>query len=556
MSDFLQRLCNLLSIQKEEWSDGLSTWNDDIEIYLQKSQKEETSCAQLINENLCTHHDRVNVKEASFSLRVLFMRVLAGQSLHESVQNLTIDPPITIPCTYDTVLDSALKDWKNDKITASAKIEWFDMCVVVRTMKNWWRWYLQIYLPLLQDAKRQHSCTELDVAARQLVEDPWRVSSMLELFVLLIEELAVFSSRRLELDDGILAEGSIYFSNLFFYVTYPLSASDATLTDAYTYMISKCNIMGRFLYLMIRPDVGMSLHLTLVRNVHNGLVSFPELATKAVNGSVAEDPSSSLNIAEWILGGETVTYKIVLRDLLLYVLTFNSSNTKEVSMFPGTFDDNVDRQTELIMEILRCCFALRIGSDMTLNQRWQSIIEAILQSDSSDVRYYDCQCAAVPIVMDASSKFRDQLSTDSINKLLDILDKQVSMVLKENYIDDRAAAALNPILAVIYKLCGENANGCAATIRKKVFPGENQIPERPESLKNMSPMDAPQSTLRWKLIQLLTWPNGFVKRLAGELLFLLCDKNQKDFVHCVGMGNAVTLLSVKGLIDLPSSVHS
>jgi hypothetical protein len=86
-------------------------------------------------------------------------------------------------------------------------------------------------------------------------------------------------------------------------------------------------------------------------------------------------------------------------------------------------------------------------------------------------------------------------------------------------------------------------------------PNDNLIAPT-ESPRNMTPIDAPNGTLRWKLIQLLTWPNSFVKRLTGELLFLLCHNSQQEFIRRVGIGNAVAILSLKGLIDLPADVHS
>jgi hypothetical protein len=69
--------------------------------------------------------------------------------------------------------------------------------------------------------------------------------------------------------------------------------------------------------------------------------------------------------------------------------------------------------------------------------------------------------------------------------------------------------------------------------------------------KNMGPLDAPAGTLRRKLCTLLTWPEGHIKRCTGELLWTLCSSEPTEFVNRVGFGNALPILSVKGLAQMP-----
>ena len=71
--------------------------------------------------------------------------------------------------------------------------------------------------------------------------------------------------------------------------------------------------------------------------------------------------------------------------------------------------------------------------------------------------------------------------------------------------------------------------------------------------KNMHPLNAPEGSTRWKLIKLMTYTESNVKRCTGELLWTLCDSNSNEFVLRCGFGNAVHMLSIKGLYKIPAS---
>ena len=65
----------------------------------------------------------------------------------------------------------------------------------------------------------------------------------------------------------------------------------------------------------------------------------------------------------------------------------------------------------------------------------------------------------------------------------------------------------------------------------------------------MSPLDAPKDTLRGKLVVLLSWAESYIKRCTAELLWTLCNSNGIEYVHRVGLGNALPLLNAKGLAN-------
>jgi hypothetical protein len=58
--------------------------------------------------------------------------------------------------------------------------------------------------------------------------------------------------------------------------------------------------------------------------------------------------------------------------------------------------------------------------------------------------------------------------------------------------------------------------------------------------------------LRWKLVKLMSWIKGHVKRTAGELLWTVCDWKEQEFVWRISFGNGLPILCAKGLVELPS----
>jgi hypothetical protein len=106
-----------------------------------------------------------------------------------------------------------------------------------------------------------------------------------------------------------------------------------------------------------------------------------------------------------------------------------------------------------------------------------------------------------------------------------------------------------------------------ATVEAAAGMGARQAARGP-----MDPTDAPEGTLRARLIGLMTSLDSSLKRCAAELLFLLCDEDRKcysvpailltmlcsrrlimchsladEFTGRTGFGNAVALLQIKGL---------
>ena len=559
MSEFLQRIIEVLLASYTSEEDGyrcLSKWNVDVEQFVQTTiQKERHGSKTTPDETVVTHRDHESVIQIFASLQILLIKIAIGNTLNEARVSIVDGNQLRIDT--NVILESLVYDYKSD--TSFEKIQWSDMSVILRTAKNWWRWYIQLYLP----SRRQYPMEIQERIARQDVETTWRSKRLLELLLNLLEKQSVTSFGEKLNENDPLRQGPQYVTQLFFYVTYPLSPNDLHLMDAYHYLITECHLMSRFLNTLTRCNSTMQLRLSIIRNVHNALASFPQTSMKAVNATKFEIPSDSEKFMQvkWIdyYEGNVITYKTFLRDLAFHILSYPDDDIPTETGYESSIISG-----ELIVEILRCCYALRIGSDLDTDQKWQVVIEKVLHLDATKNDHaHDSKLAIICILME-SATFRQYLSANSMESLLQVLEEQVTKVLREEYIDDRAAAALNPILAVLYKTCVECTDSFAEIIRNQVFPENvsdceydgSLVQTEAESPKNMSPIDAPEGSLRWKLIRLLTWPNSFVKRLTGELLFLLCHNKQQEFIRRVGIGNAVAILSLKGLIELPAAVHS
>jgi len=212
----------------------------------------------------------------------------------------------------------------------------------------------------------------------------------------------------------------------------------------------------------------------------------------------------------------------------------------------------------------------------------------ILLLPNRDRRSYECKLGVLNLLMDYSRPEYGQflLVNGAIQSLLTILWLQLNNVLVEriHLNQEEKAAAVLPILIVLQKFSQGHA-GIKDIVKSHIFPPCKEVEEKlagkmsiqkeevkmdsnasvaPDghdgvndakgkhfASKNMKPLDAPEDTLRWKLIELMTWTDSNVKRCASELLWTLCENDSNEFIIRVGFGNAVHFLSIKGFLKIP-----
>lgn len=296
---------------------------------------------------------------------------------------------------------------------------------------------------------------------------------------------------------------------------------------------------------------------------------------------------------------EDAPYKLdvqtILVDVLVEIFRTDDEDDKADDTapppFPGPPDD---RRPEVALEILNVLFVLQpvtsrlanddvdraTGRPLSDDERrhYRSILTRVgvllcdlvrLPDADRDERCRRVQLSAVNLLMDAPPDYARYLwSRGAVPPLVALLTTQLDDVdraettrkeTNARSVPGNAAVKLMPILVVLTRLCSTNAE----TLRyaqSEVFPNpladddddENET-STTSGKKSLRPADAPKGTLRYRLIRLMTSIDSIVKRCSSELLWTLCNDNANEFVRRTGFGNAVHMLGIKGLMQMPTS---
>ncbi|XP_035520085.1 synembryn-A isoform X2 [Morone saxatilis] len=102
---------------------------------------------------------------------------------------------------------------------------------------------------------------------------------------------------------------------------------------------------------------------------------------------------------------------------------------------------------------------------------------------------------------------------------------------------DKIKERLTPILNLLTESCRAHRE-TRHYIRKHILPPLRDVSHRPEE----------GSTVKSRLIRLMTHLDTDVKHCAADLIFVLCKENVSRFVKHTGYGNAAGLLATRGLL--------
>lgn len=413
----------------------------------------------------------------------------------------------------------------------------------VRTGKNLLRWFIQIYLEQRQDCRTVNKCTidvlrSLDILSSIFCILKWSVDTK---------------------EDMKLARDSSLF---IFYATYSQFGGDESASEGINFLITELAFPQISLGILLKID-SVPLALSLIRNLHSMVVSFPSAQKTIINTQIQRDPSMAKKKAPWASGEpSTVNLNLLCLELINWSL----------DALPSFPDENLeDKRAELVIEILNFFYALRKGRELvgTTTVLANTVIR-ILQlpfpaqsnnDNANDIvtkRIEQCKLSSVSLLMDSEASFGARvLEIGSLEAFLKILHRQVDDVVDNTRIDSAATAAIVPILAVMNKYCAANSD-VQQQVKTFVFPMETEKLYQQAVKENrktkMSPLDAPKDTLRGKLVVLLSWVDGYIKRCSAELMWTLCDSNSSEYVCRIGLGNALPLLNAKGLspISIPT----
>lgn len=568
----------------------LAEWNDQMEPILFGSSRSVSS-----SESLSAELDDASVNAVSLHLqRLLLTRLLRhrhsesdkeeeGGDGNNSIDWHALDTPELAFAVVAHFRGSDEDDGaKTCHHTAILTDDSAVLKEILRTCKNWLRWYLQIYIVISSNSSSLASTTSTNALQQ------WQSNDMLELYLLILEQSIPEAPTVARL-----------VSQLFFYASYDHSTVQGAndfIQHAYAFLVQDLQFCSRALTLLVSVHTNMSnisssdsesvqtgtagsssvtgrwnalvaLALFLVRNVHNILATYPS-AKAAVEATTIP-----------------CTYLTVLLDLLETVTHATTSASTE-SFHP---EQQQQQQDDLTLEILRTFYALGVGRQLEApvqDDRLARCLLELLAVDSSvptavaeesvaAVGNVEIPLATLSVLMDASPTFGNYMvQQDAVQPVLSLLERQVTHIIETSLVDDRSAAICLPVLVVVHRFCQADLAFRKAT-KETVFPvadeanfqrlvvaKQKEIKTTRDSgastvgAKNMQPLDAPVGTLRYKLIRLLTWPEGHVKRFASEILWTLCGSDAAEFIFRVGMGNGMPFLGAKGMVELPPQVFS
>ena len=452
-----------------------------------------------------------------------------------------------------------------------------DLAELLRATKNLLRWYIQIYLsvhaPVLPSPLSMLQSTQA-----------------VDLYVTILQRTSASPERQETARHACLA---------LFYATYnPLPQTSSAMTfvePLYQHLVESLDIV-RICITLLMENNAASVLLSVVRLLHNLLGSVPGLAKRVSTNSKNSN------------GTVVALYPVPKDDEGKRGPWMDDSIADNTNDQDGTAsDDGIDtvsllfrlmawhiqppfpneRRSDLVVEILRTLYVLRAG--LTLGQTYNR--KVLLDVLSMDEAAFDCKLGCVTLLMDApqgfgkallsadndnddkknnnatdsrSSTSRSSASSPVVKELLSIMEIQVSDVVKSSRCGNTVATALVPSLVVLNRF-SQDSPLVLQQVREAIFPPSAEVAFQEKAAaetakvngqgvgaKNMSPLDAPRDSLRWKLIRLMTWTESHTKRVVSELLWTLCHGDAKEFVLRTGFGNAMPMLGLKGLVEMPS----
>ncbi|KAG8176562.1 hypothetical protein JTE90_010773 [Oedothorax gibbosus] len=219
-----------------------------------------------------------------------------------------------------------------------------------------------------------------------------------------------------------------------------------------------------------------------------------------------------------------------------------------------------DSEVDMACEVLKCLFNLTVSvekGDMEEEEeahymRLVSILHDILLSDTKSAeKKEELQSHTIDLLTTMPMSTYEELLTpvlrpedekdnpmvfegmdmEAVGILLSFLERRLEKPNKTY------KEILSPILTTLSECCRYNGT-IRKYLRKKILPPLKDVMNRPEE----------GSTVRNRLVKLMTSPVFDVKELVADFLFVLCKENVGRLIKYTGYGNAAGLLANRGLM--------
>ncbi|KAM6897773.1 chaperone Ric-8A [Xenentodon cancila] len=141
-----------------------------------------------------------------------------------------------------------------------------------------------------------------------------------------------------------------------------------------------------------------------------------------------------------------------------------------------------------------------------------------------------CLDVLLTVPLEPDSKQSLGVNMDCVHTLLMFMENRLES-------GDRIKEKLTPILNLLTESCRAHRE-TRIYIRKHILPPLRDVSQRPEE----------GTTVKSRLIRLMTHLDTDLKHCAADLIFVLCKENVRRFVKYTGYGNAAGLLATRGLL--------
>ncbi|XP_028815010.1 chaperone Ric-8B [Denticeps clupeoides] len=187
-------------------------------------------------------------------------------------------------------------------------------------------------------------------------------------------------------------------------------------------------------------------------------------------------------------------------------------------------EEDADHQLRLIVAIMRHLLLLRTQTEEKTEEAHSHAINLLSNIQAS------CLDVLVDVPMQGGLEEYGGKNMDVIQVLLDFMEKRI----------DRGAnykEGLTPVLSLLTESSRQHRD-IRRYLKARVLPPLKDVRNRPEV----------GSTLRNKLVRLMTHVDMGVKQSAAEFLFVLCKESVDSLVKYTGYGSAAGLLLARGLL--------
>lgn len=141
-----------------------------------------------------------------------------------------------------------------------------------------------------------------------------------------------------------------------------------------------------------------------------------------------------------------------------------------------------------------------------------------------------CLDVLLCVPLQPESEQMDGVNMDCVHSLLVYLEKRLEK-------GEKVKARLTPVLNLLTE-CSRAHRGTRRYLRQQILPPLRDVSMRPEE----------GTTVKSRLVRLMTHLETELKHCAADLLFVLCKENVRRFVKYTGYGNAAGLLVTRGLL--------